>query len=121
MGCLEMNSQIVFGRENLIAVFTLLRFLASVGCVVGSKLLGRRKFMVALVALILLEMGLQVRYHIIHFVGVVAITMVALEVHWIPTQHCVVLNPRFSRFVVVIFRMDLRIQCSLCGSSKYLR
>lgn len=53
-----MNAQIVLGGEDLSAVLALFRFFSGVGSVVSSELFCGGKFVLALVALVLLEVRL---------------------------------------------------------------
>lgn len=108
MGRLQVDAKIVFGGENLVAVFALFRLVTGVRRVVSSQLLGRRKLVVTLVAFVLLEVRLQMRDHVVDLVCIVAVTVVALEVHRIAAQYGVVLDPGFGRSIVVIFGVHLR-------------
>lgn len=104
---LQVNAQVVLGGEDLSAVLALFRFFTSVCGVVCSQLLCGGEFVLALVALVLLEVRLQMGYHVVHLVRVVPVAVVALEVERIAAQYGVVINPGLGGPVVVVLFVDL--------------
>ena len=102
-----MDSQIVLGGEHLLAVFALLRLVPGVSGVMCPQLFGRGKFVLALVTLVLLEMRLQMRDHVVDFVGIVTVAVVAFEVHRVTAQYGIMLDPGLCRTVIVVLGMHL--------------